>query len=117
VPKQKSNPEFMSGIPELLVLRLISRHEMYGYELVKAIEELTASAIVLGEGVVYPILHALEVAGALKSRRKLVAGRSRIYYSITAAGTRRLSDLSNSWIELARAVQAVITGSNNAALA
>jgi PadR family transcriptional regulator, regulatory protein PadR len=114
VAKRKSNPEFMTGIPELLILRLLGRQEMYGYELVKAIEETTASAIVLGEGVVYPILHALEIAGALKSKRKLVSGRSRIYYSVTASGLRRLNDLSKSWMQLAQAVQAVITGSDNA---
>ena len=31
------NPNFMNGVPEFLILRLLSRQEMYGYELVQGI--------------------------------------------------------------------------------
>ena len=71
----QSNPPFMSGVPELLLLRLLDQSEMYGYELVRAIRTATGDAISLGEGVIYPVLHALERNGALKSRRKAVGGR------------------------------------------
>jgi PadR family transcriptional regulator PadR len=87
----------MSGVPELLVLRVLSRGEMYGYELVKMIRIVTAEAITLGEGVVYPSLYSLEQRGALKSRRKLVNGRSRVYYAITPKGQSRLADLMSEW--------------------
>lgn len=93
----QSNPPFMSGVPELLVLRVLSHGEMYGYELVKRIRVITGNAISLGEGVVYPSLYGLEERGALKSRRKLVNGRSRVYYAITAKGQRRLADLTGEW--------------------
>jgi PadR family transcriptional regulator PadR len=93
----QSNPPFMSGVPELLVLRVLSRGEMYGYELVKTVRVVTRDAISLGEGVVYPSLYSLEQRGALKSRRKLVNGRSRVYYTITPKGQRRLEDLTNEW--------------------
>src|SRR5262249_13940191 len=68
----ENTSSFMNGVPELLVLRLLSNDEMYGYELVQAIRDRTQGAITLGEGVVYPTLHALEKGGALKSRRKTV---------------------------------------------
>ena len=93
----QSNPPFMSGVPELLVLRLLSRKQMYGYELVKAIRPATSDAIALGEGVVYPALYGLEQRGALKARRKTVNGRSRVYYSVTAKGRRRLNQLTEEW--------------------
>jgi DNA-binding PadR family transcriptional regulator len=32
-----ANPNFMNGVPEFLILRLLSRQEMYGYELVQGI--------------------------------------------------------------------------------
>ncbi len=32
-----TNPSFMNGVPELLVLRLLRGREMYGYEIVQAI--------------------------------------------------------------------------------
>jgi len=60
-----------------------------------------SAAIAVGEGVVYPVLHRLERDGALRSRRKTIHGRSRIYYSATRAGSRRLADLSETWTHLA----------------
>jgi len=110
MPNQRTNPNFMNGVPELLVLKLIAEQEMYGYEVVQAIHRRTGKAVTLGEGVVYPVLHSLEREGALSSRRQVVNGRSRIYYSITPAGKRRLSDLAGTWTRLATAIQDVVIG-------
>jgi len=93
----QSNPPFMSGVPELLLLRLLHEQEMYGYELVRSIKQVTKEAISLGEGVIYPVLHSLERNGALKSRRKAVSGRTRVYYSLTKKGRDRLAKLRNDW--------------------
>ena len=93
----QTNPPFMSGVPELLLLRLLDQREMYGYELVRSVREVTDEAISLGEGVIYPALHALERNGALKSRRKAVGGRTRVYYSLTARGKARLARLQDEW--------------------
>lgn len=93
----RSNPPFMSGVPELLLLRLLGEREMYGYELVRSIRSATGEAISLGEGVIYPVLHGLEKHGALKSRRKAVAGRTRVYYALTARGRQRLQRLQSDW--------------------
>lgn len=101
---------FMSGLPELAILRLLQDREMYGYEIVQAISLRTGAALSPGEGVIYPLLHALEKSGALKSRRKRVSGRSRVYYSQTAKGARRLSALTGRWSELNGAVQALMGG-------
>jgi PadR family transcriptional regulator PadR len=107
---KETNPNFMNGVPELLILRLLEDAEMYGYEIVQAIRDRTDAVIVVGEGVVYPALHSLERAGALKSRRKTVAGRSRIYYSMRKAGSRRLADLAAQWTSLAGAIQKALAG-------
>ena len=87
----------MSGVPELLVLRLLTSREMYGYEIVKAVRLVTSEAIGLGEGVIYPVLHWLEESGAVKAKRKAVNGRERVYYSVTTKGRKRLEHLSNEW--------------------
>jgi PadR family transcriptional regulator, regulatory protein PadR len=111
-----SNPNFMAGVPELIILRLLQDREMYGYELVQAIRTETGDAMSLGEGVVYTVLHTLEREGALKSRRKAVDGRSRIYYTVTAQGLRRYGDLAQSWTSLADTIRSVIEGPRHAAL-
>jgi PadR family transcriptional regulator PadR len=110
MPPRETNPNFMNGVPELLILRLLQMDEMYGYEIVQAIRTRTDAVITVGEGVVYPVLHALERDGALKSRRKTISGRSRIYYSITPAGSLRLAGLSQSWSNLASAIQKMLSG-------
>jgi PadR family transcriptional regulator PadR len=110
MPQRQTNPNFMNGVPELLVLTLLQRREMYGYEIVQAIHRQTSAIIAVGEGVVYPVLHALERDGALRSRRKKVNGRSRIYYSATAAGVQRLSQISTTWSTLSDAIRTVLKG-------
>ncbi len=93
----QTNPPFMTGVPELLLLRLLDQQEMYGYQLVRSIRQVTEDAISLGEGVIYPALHGLERNGALKSRRKAVGGRTRVYYSLTSKGRQRLGKLQQDW--------------------
>jgi PadR family transcriptional regulator PadR len=100
----------MTGVPEILILRLLADREMYGYELVQSIEAATGSAIKVGEGVVYPILHALEARGFLKASRKPINGRTRVYYSATAAGKKRLGLMIREWSRINDAVSQVIKG-------
>lgn len=106
----QSNPPFMSGVPELLLLRLLDEQEMYGYELVRAVRRVTGEAIALGEGVIYPALHALERNGALKARRKAVGGRTRVYYSLTAKGRGRLERLADEWRRVQSGVDTALAG-------
>ena len=110
----KTNPPFMSGVPELLVLRLLAHREMYGYELVKAVRLVTSEAIVLGEGVIYPVLHSLERNGALQATRKPVNGRTRVYYSVTPKGQERLGRLSHEWDRVSSGVNAALEAPANA---
>ena len=103
-----------AGVPELMILRLLQGREMYGYEIVQAIAFRTGEAVTPGEGVVYPLLHALENSGSLKSRRRTVNGRSRVYYGLTAKGVKRLDHLVEDWKTLNAAVEALIASSAHA---
>jgi PadR family transcriptional regulator PadR len=110
-----ANPSFMNGVPELLILRTLEPGEMYGYELVQAIRARTNQAITIGEGVVYPVLHALESDGMLKSRRKLVNGRTRVYYTLTRKGEKHLAGLVRHWQHITDAINLAIGGTAHAA--
>lgn len=110
----QTNPPFMSGVPELLLLRLLAQREMYGYELVKSIRLVTSEAISLGEGVIYPVLHGLERKGALKAKRKTVDGRTRVYYSVTAKGRKRLDRLQGEWHRIQSGITAALEVPGNA---
>jgi PadR family transcriptional regulator, regulatory protein PadR len=101
-----TNPPFMAGVPELLILSLLkAREEMYGYEIVAAVGTTTGGTVSLKEGVVYPLLHALEADGLLKTQRRPVGGRTRVYYTLTSKGIRRLFDLTDEWRRLGGAVE------------
>lgn len=103
------NPSpFLNGVPELLILRLLRDSEMYGYEIVQAIRAASGDTIAFAEGVIYPILHALERDGALTASRRTINGRSRVYYRLTPAGTGRLSALVGQWENLNRAIAEIL---------
>ncbi len=95
---------FINGVPELLILKMLSRTEMYGYQLIKAVRLSTGEQLELGEGVVYPLLHSLEAEGFLSSRRTHVNGRDRVHYRTTAKGERRLGTMVTQWDRVMGAV-------------
>lgn len=109
---RKSNPSFLNGVPELLVLQLLARRDMYGYEVVKAIQTTSREAFAFGEGSIYPVLHQLEAQKLVKSRRTEVEGRSRLYYSLTGGGKKRLEALSKEWSEVAAGIANVMGGAH-----
>ena len=110
----RTNPPFMTGVPELLVLKLLAGNELYGYEIVKRIRVATGEVIRLGEGVVYPALHALEKAGALSARRLKVGGRERVYYRLTPRGEQRLAKLTGDWRRVQNGIEAAMQASPGA---
>lgn len=107
---RRTNPNFMNGVPELLILRLLSERAMYGYELVQAIRESTGKVISPGEGVIYPVLHGLERKRLLASRQVSVSGRNRVYYRVTPKGGRYLTKSASEWRRMAKAIARVLGG-------
>ena len=108
--RKRTNPDFLNGVPELLILSLLSRQPMYGYELVQAIRRSTGGTLEFGEGCVYPILHRLESDGLLESQRETVRGRNRVVYRVTAKGSKRLAGSVASWQKIAAAINQTLTG-------
>jgi PadR family transcriptional regulator, regulatory protein PadR len=104
----KTNPEFLNGVPELLVLQFLGRREMYGYELVKEIQSQSKEQFRFGEGCIYPCLHGLERQKLLTSRRVETAGRSRLYYRVTPRGRKRLETLTAEWNRVAESVGLIL---------
>jgi PadR family transcriptional regulator PadR len=107
---RRTNPDFLNGVPELLLLHLLSQQPMYGYELVQAVRRATGETLSFGEGCIYPLLHRLEAEGYLRGQREPVAGRSRIVYRLTARGTRRLAETTTAWRQVVQAIQRALHG-------
>lgn len=106
----RSNSDFLNGVPEMLLLHLLSGQPAYGYELVQRIRLTTGGVLEFGEGCIYPILHRLEAEGYLTGKRETASGRSRVVYRITAKGTRRLAEAVGAWQRIAGAVAGALQG-------
>lgn len=111
--KPRSSSDFRNGIPPLLVLKLISQREMHGSEVVEALRSYNTNTVSIGEGIIYPVLHALEHDKLLCSRRRTVNGRSRICYAITSMGKRHLANSTKHWSWNLDSVRRLILGENN----
>jgi PadR family transcriptional regulator PadR len=108
--KTRSNPDFLNGVPELVVLKLLSRRPMYGYELVRAIEAESESSLAFAEGCIYPVLHKLEKDELVVSSRENVGGRERVVYRVTKPGTNRLADATAAWQQVVAGISKILAG-------
>lgn len=107
---KRTNPDFLNGVPELLILQLLDRRPMHGYDLVQAIRKASGMKLDFGEGCIYPVLHRLEQQKLLSSRRELVSGRNRIIYRLTKPGQKRLAESVATWKDIVAAVNRVLQG-------
>ena len=104
----QTNTDFLNGVPEMLVLRLLSRKPMHGYEIVQEIRVATNGDLEFGEGCIYPLLHKLKRQKLLSSRRDVVAGRSRVVYRLTAKGQTKLSASTIRWQNISAAIRSAL---------
>jgi DNA-binding PadR family transcriptional regulator len=86
------------GAIQLHVLHHADEHELHGAWLTG---ELARHGYAISPGTLYPLLHNMEAEGLLSSRRRIVDGRSRRTYVITAKGRRALARLRRAVEELA----------------
>ena len=101
--------EFLTGTVGVLILGLLAKREMYGYEMLQEAERRSARAFQLKEGTLYPALHQMERAGLLKARwRDSESGRARKYYSLTAKGRRRADSKRRQWAAISSAMRSIL---------
>ena len=89
---------FLRGAVELHILLHASEGEVYGAWMS---EELARHGHRISPGTLYPALHRMESEGLLRSRRIVVAGRTRRVYTATPAGRRALAQARHALRELA----------------
>lgn len=109
--------ELMRGAGPIAVLKLLSRGEMYGYQLVEALNRQTAGVLAMGQSTLYPMLYNLEAKGLIEADwRESDEGRPRKYYRLTGKGRKRLQADSEQFSRLAGALAAlgVIDGAPSA---
>ena len=82
----KISKELVTGSIPTMVLSVIKSEDMYGYKIIKELEERSESVFCFKEGTLYPILHSLEKEGYVESYWEIADGRKRKYYHIKKKG-------------------------------
>lgn len=105
----KIEKSLLSGTTPLLVLSLLRDGDKYGYQMITDLALRSEHAFELREGTLYPILHALEKDGALRSYEKETpTGKKRRYYTLTRVGEQRLQERETQWRQFVGAVDRVL---------
>lgn len=105
----------IAGSTILMVLHLLDTKDMYGYQMVKELENRSENTFTLKEGTLYPILHTLEKNGLVVSYvSEGESGRKRKYYQITKNGKKQLGDKKEEWFIFSETLNKVIRGNSYA---
>ena len=98
----KYERQLKKGVLEMLVLKLLSKEKMYGFQLIQKLQLCNSKYFSLKEGTLYPILYRLEDDGLVKSFWKQTEGKGvpRKYYEITSEGQDTLKEITQLWREI-----------------
>ncbi|MBQ4570446.1 MAG: helix-turn-helix transcriptional regulator [Bacilli bacterium] len=89
------------GILDILILKLLTERELYGYEIKQLIFERSNHNIIIKEGSLYGPLYRMGKKNFISSRKELVGKkRFRMYYSITDLGRQYLSTAEIAYKQL-----------------
>ena len=100
--------ELLKGSTETLLLSLLANEAMYGYQLVKEMDQRSSGYFRFKEGTLYPALHRLERDNVVEGKWETSPnGQDRRYYHITARGRARLEAMLKEWDSFTRAVNLV----------
>lgn len=103
--------ELLKGSTVILILSLLDERPMYGYEMIKEVEEKSSGTFSFKEGTLYPILHSLESQGFVESYWGEGTGnRKRKYYRITKEGQTKAREKKREWSTFSKAVDRVLGG-------
>jgi len=109
----KKAAELLPGTLDMLILKAVSLKPLHGYGVLQRIRQISGDALEIPQGSLYPALYRLE-------HRDLIAAewgqsennRRAKYYTLTAAGRRRLREETAGWNRLAAAIAAAINATS-----
>ncbi len=98
----------MAGSAEMLILKLLSERDMYGYMITDELKKRSKDVFSMKAGTLYPLLHALEEKGVVASYESMHDGRLRKYYKITGNGKSLLAEKEDAWKKFCSAVDNIM---------
>ncbi len=96
------------GLLEICVLKILTKGDSYGYQIVKDISEV----IEISESTLYPILKRLENNDCLEVYSVEHNGRLRKYFKIKDEGYNKIKDFILEWEEVTKIFEFIKEGTN-----
>lgn len=107
----KIDKGMQSGSTTMLILKLLEKEDMYGYQMIETLEQRSNNVFTLKAGTLYPILHGLEEKSLISAYEDAAeGGRQRRYYKLTEAGRTFLAQKEQEWNVYSGAVNQVLKG-------
>jgi len=109
VGRANEPPDLLPGTLDLLILRTLARGEMHGYGIAQHLRTTSDDVLQVGESSLYPALQRLLLNGWVKATWGASENNRRArYYTLTAAGRKRLSAERQEFDALVLAIQKVL---------
>jgi PadR family transcriptional regulator PadR len=106
---RREPPDLLPGTLDLLILRTLMRGDMHGYGIAQHLKVTSGEVLQVGESSLYPALQRLLLNGWVKAEWGASDNNRRArYYSLTAAGRKRLSAERQEFDQLVLAIQKVL---------
>lgn len=102
------NNSLYSGDMTMLILKLLQKKDMYGYEMTETLKSSSNNMFELKAGTLYPLLHTLVKQQCLNCYEKEVNGKLRKYYSLTLQGKKLLQDNTSTWKKYVKTMASVL---------
>ncbi|MBE5861343.1 MAG: PadR family transcriptional regulator [Lachnospiraceae bacterium] len=99
---------FFSGITDMLILYFLRQKDCYGYEMTKAISELSEGLLNISINTIYTSIYKMENDGLISEYSKLVGKRrTRVYYHLEPAGITHLEKLLFAYHSMVSGVEKI----------
>src|SRR5688572_7544329 len=107
-----SKADVLQGTLDLMVLQTLdSLGPLHGYAIAARFEQVSAGALQLNMGTLYPALMRLEQRGLIRGTWGTTdTNRKARYYALTAAGRRQLAREKQAWDQMSGIIQALLQG-------
>ena len=101
---------YRKGLLPLIVLLLLKKGDLYGYQIVRELDARTDGVITTQEGAIYPAMYLLNQSGYISERKVMVnARRFRIMYHLEPAGEEYMKEQIAEYEKVVEAMQLLIT--------
>lgn len=108
--KSQLTKTFKKATIEMMLLKLLSEEDMYGYQMSQELKKRSSGIYTLLEGSMYPILYRLSDQEYISFYEKKVTQRqSRIYYHLEAKGLEYLNQLLSDYNEFSNVISFLLS--------